>query len=192
MPLHPQFVHFPLALSVIIPLLAVAIMVMIKQKAFSPMVWGLVIGLQVLTTATGYLSMNLGESEEDVVEKVVEKKHISEHEEKAEVFVAFSVAATVVAILVLFLKAELQLYFMMLSFVIMLAQCFTAYRTGESGGELVYVHKAANAYKLDEVESQGLLPTPGVNTSESALPVDDQDYGKSETEESEDEEDKDE
>jgi uncharacterized membrane protein len=191
MPLHPQFVHFPLALSVIIPLLAVAIMVMIKQKAFSPMVWGLVIGLQVLTTATGYLSMNLGESEEEVVEKVVEKKYISEHEERAEVFVAFSVAATVISIIVVFLKAELQLYCMLLSFVLMLAQGFTAYRTGESGGELVYVHKAANAYKADVVEAQGLLPTEGQNTSESALPQDEHDYGNAESEESEDEEDKD-
>jgi uncharacterized membrane protein len=147
-PFHPQIVHLPLALSVLLPFLTLVVVACIQKQRFTFQVWLLVVGLQVLTTATGYLAMETGEDEEAVVEKVVGKKAIHEHEERAEMFVAFSVAASVLAIAAVVIKPALQVYLMATSLLLMLGQAGLAWRTGASGGELVYVHQAASAYQV--------------------------------------------
>ena len=175
-PLHPQIVHLPLALSVLLPFIALVVMVCIRKQKFSSHVWILVAGLQVLTTASGYLAMETGEDEEKVVEKVVGKKHLHDHEERAEMFVAFSVAASVLAIATLMIKPALQVYLMVTTLLLMLGQTGLAWRTGASGGELVYVHQAARAYQVS---------TPVETTVQDA--ADDHDYAPDEANEEDEE-----
>jgi hypothetical protein len=139
-------------------------------------VWILVAGLQVLTTATGYLAMETGEDEEKVVEKVVGKKNLHDHEERAEMFVASSVAASVLAIATLLIKPALQFYLMIPTLLLMLGQTGLAWRTGASGGELVYVHQAASAYQVS---------APVEAPAEDA--VDDHDYAADEANEDDEE-----
>ena len=176
-PLHPQIVHLPLALSVLLPLIALVVMVCIHKQKLSFHVWILVAGLQVLTTATGYFAMETGEDEEKVVEKVVGKKNLHDHEERAEMFVAFSVAASVLAIATLLIKPALQVYLMITTLLLMLGQIGLAWRTGASGGELVYVHQASSAYQVS---------TPVETTVEDAA-ADDHDYAADEANEEDEE-----
>ncbi len=183
LPLHPQLVHFPLALSFITPLLAIVVMVMMQKKKWPAMVWAMVVGLQVLTTVSGYVAMELGEDDEDVVERVVGEKALHEHEEKAEMFVAFSVAATAVSVAAFWIKPTLQLYLMLAALAVMIGQGIFAVCAGHSGGELVYIHKAANAYKFEkQVES-----TEAAESSDSDQ--DDNDYGAAEASEDDGEDD---
>lgn len=76
--------------------------------------------------------------------------------------------------------------------IILLAAAFFAYETGEHGGDLVYKYGATRAYELNlknDVQ-MNILPTPGMNTSESPMPVeeneslkvDDNDYGNDDAE----------
>ena len=190
-PLHPQIVHFPLALAVLVPLIALVVMIFIRKQKFSAHVWILVAGLQVLTTATGYLAMETGEDEESVVEKKVGKSPLHTHEERAEMFVALTVAASALAIATVLVKPAAQFYLMIASFIAMLVQSGLAWRTGASGGELVYIHQASTAYPtispvvLDE-EAGTTLPKPDEA-------VEDHDYAADETsEEDEDRENDDE
>ncbi len=164
-PWHPQIVHLPLALALLLPLVALIVMVCIRKQKFSTHVWILVAGLQVLTTASGYLAMETGEDDERAVAKLVGKAPVHEHEERAEMFVAFSVAASVLAIATIIVKPSVQLYLMLTAFVLMLGQMGLAWRTGASGGELIYVHKAANAHagKVEEPITDEAVP---VDTSE--------------------------
>lgn len=182
-PLHPLIVHFPIALTFILPFLILVFAYMIKTQKMSHVAWLVIIGLQVATTATGYIALETGENEEHAVEKVLDKKLIQAHEESAETFVGFTVLALVLSVGSYFLRSELQFFAQLVICVVTLVSGYLAYNTGNQGGELVYRHGAAQAYAHNET-SLGLLPTPGMNTSESPLPVeneslkpDDNDYG---------------
>jgi uncharacterized membrane protein len=171
-PLHPAIVHFPIALAFILPVLILVFSLMIKKNKMAPQAWFIIIGLQLLTTVTGYVSLESGEEAEDVVEKVLDKKLIHEHEERAEIFVGSTVIALVLSTAAFFLRKEFQFILKLVVFVLSLVSSFLAYRTGHSGGELVYRYGAASAYALEANSEQGLLPTPGLNTSESEKPMD--------------------
>jgi uncharacterized membrane protein len=173
LPFHPLVVHFPLALSLLMPIFILVFAYMIKLKKMSPIAWAVVIGLQIVTTATGYVALETGEDEEEVVEKIVSKKWIHEHEEKAEIFVGSTVVLVVLSAAVFFLKSELQFAVRLVILFLSLVSAYLGLRTGHSGGELVYRYGAGAAYAETELTLQeGLLPTPGLNTSESPLPID--------------------
>lgn len=182
-PFHPIVVHFPLALTFVLPFLIIVFALMIKANKMSPKAWLIITALQLTVVATGYISLESGETEEHRVEKVVSKKLIHEHEEAAEVFVGSTVIALVLSIAAFFLRKEISFPLKLSIAGVTLISCYLAYRTGELGGELVYKYGAASAY--GEEVTQSLLPTPGMNTSESEVPAneneslktDDNDYG---------------
>ncbi len=182
-PVHPLIVHIPLVITFILPILIIVFALMIHKNKMSANSWLIVIGLQLTVVAMGYISLETGETEEHNVKKVVSKKLIHAHEEAAEVFVGVSVLALVLSIGSLFLKKEIAFPVKLVISLITLLAGYLAFQTGELGGELVYKHGAANAYV--NAEPQGLLPTPGKNTSESPMPVeeneslklDENDYG---------------
>jgi len=196
LPTHPMIVHLPLALTFVLPALVLGFALMIRSKKMMPQAWLLVIGLQVLVTASGYVALETGENEEDAVEKVLDKSFINKHEEAAEVFVGGTVIALVLGIVAFFIRQELQFPVQLGIVVIGLITCYLGYRAGSLGGELVYVHGAAAAY-VETKAPQGILPTPGMNTSESPFPVDenesfkkdDNDYGNGDGEEANESED---
>jgi uncharacterized membrane protein len=182
MPLHPSIVHLPIVLTFIMPVLVIAFAWMIKNNKMSPKGWILIMGLQLAVVISGYVSLETGETEEETVSRVVSKDYIHEHEEAAEIFVGSTVLALVLSIAVFFIRKEIQFPVTISIAVIGLISCYLAYKTGQLGGELVYKHGAASAYGHVE-ETSGLLPTPGIQTSESSveenesLKTDDNDYG---------------
>lgn len=190
-PFHPIAAHFPIALTVIMPFLVLIFALMIKTGKMSSMAWLVIIGLQLFTTVSGYVALESGENEEDTVSRIVDKAIIHEHEEAAEIFVGVTVVTLVLSIATFFLKKEIQ-YLVQLAIVLLgLVNGYLAFRTGEQGGKIVYKYKAPNAY--GPMEQSGLLPTPGMNTSESEYPQneslkkDENDYGGSEEPDGEEE-----
>lgn len=182
-PVHPLVVHFPIVLTFILPILIVIFAYMIKINKATPKSWLIIIGLQLAVVISGYISLETGETEEHTVEKVVSKKIIHEHEEAAEIFVGSTVLALVLSIGAFFIRKEIGFPVKLGIAGLTIVSCYLAYRTGLLGGELVYKHGAASAYT--ESSQAGLLPTPGMNTSESPMPVneneslkaDENDYG---------------
>jgi uncharacterized membrane protein len=185
-PLHPLIVHFPMAVTFIIPVLVIIFALMIKKNKMTPKGWLIIVGLQLAVVVSGYVSLETGETEEHNVEKVVSKKIIHEHEEAAEIFVGSTVIGLVLSIAAFFIRKELGFPVKLSIAAIGLVSCFLAYRTGKLGGELVYKHGAASVY-TENSGSVNLLPTPGMNTSESQSPEenneslkpDENDYGNS-------------
>ncbi|MFP5386103.1 MAG: DUF2231 domain-containing protein [Bacteriovoracia bacterium] len=184
-PIHPLIVHFPMVLTFVLPVLILVFAYMIKTNKMTPKGWLIIIGMQLAVVISGYVSLETGETEEHRVEKVVSKKLIHEHEEAAEIFVGASVVALVLSIGAFFLRKELGFRVQMIVALITVLAAYLAYRTGVLGGELVYKHGAAEAYTQEAAPPEGLLPTPGQDTSESPFPeneneslkVDDSDYG---------------
>lgn len=180
-PLHPLIVHLPLALVFILPVLTLLVALFIKKGQFTPQTWLVIVGLQVFMLGTAYLAMEAGEQEEMLVERVTGKLPIEDHEEMAEMLVAGAVVATALTVVGHLIKPGFRFYMQLGCVLAMLANVWLAWRTGASGGALVYKFGAANAYisaqnlNGEANAASGLLPTPGQNTSESEHPGEDGD-----------------
>lgn len=144
---HPKVVHLPIALAVLMPLVAGGLALAWWRKWLPRRAWVVAIVLQGLLVASGVVAMNTGEVDEDRVERVVAEEHIEEHEEAAEVFVWGSVAVLAFAIAAGAIKKERPALALTAAATIGTLVVFgLGYRVGEAGGELVYEHGAANAY----------------------------------------------
>jgi uncharacterized membrane protein len=146
LPIHPFIVHWPLALAFLMPLLSFVFALGIKKQWIKPKFWLVIIILQATVVGSGYLAMETGEDEEEKVEKMIDKKAIHEHEERAEVFIALSVVSLVLTIVTILLKEKWRPMLALLSSISLAGASFAAFRTGEAGGALVYQYGAANAY----------------------------------------------
>jgi len=170
LPFHPSVVHLPIVISFILPILILIFSLMIKKNAMGAKAWLVIVGLQFFTTGTGYLALETGEVEEDVVERIVAKKLIGEHEEAAELFVGSTVIALVLGISAFFIRREFQFKIQMALVLISFISAYLAFRAGKLGGELVYKHGAAQAYITESTKVNGeqeILPNSGKSTSES-------------------------
>jgi uncharacterized membrane protein len=181
-PLHPAIVHFPLALTFILPILIIVFALMIRAHKMHPLSWLIIIGLQATVVVTGYLALETGETEEERVEKVVSSELIHKHENAAEIFVGSTVLVLALSIAAFFIRKEISFPLKIAISLLTLISSYLAFNSGELGAELVYEHGAASAYIE---ERPALLPTPGQTTSESPTPVneslnaDENDYGNS-------------
>jgi uncharacterized membrane protein len=144
-PLHPAIVHFPVALAFIVPLMIVLAMILLRRGSTISAAWFPVLALATMMFFGTLIAKNTGEEEEDAVEEVVSRSVIHDHEETAELFtilagilLALSVAA--------FLPAKWGKMARYGTLAMSIAVSVAAYRTGHSGGELVYEHGAASAY----------------------------------------------
>jgi uncharacterized membrane protein len=144
-PLHPALVHFPLALAVLIPLFVIGAIVAMRRGVAARRAWSLVVALMALLAVSSFLAVKTGEDDEEAVEEVVDHDFIHEHEEKAELFRNLTFLTLVLGAAGLatgkiggFSRGAAT----GMSFVL----AGLAWGVGESGGDLVYEHGAANAY----------------------------------------------
>ncbi|MGE3164984.1 MAG: hypothetical protein AB7O52_08760 [Planctomycetota bacterium] len=145
-PLHPATVHLPLALSLLMPLAAGAAMVAVMRCAALRPVWWVVIVLQTLLCVSTLVAIETGEQEKSVVAAFVPADALARHEDRAESFHQSVWVCLAIAGLGLFPGRPGRLA--MIATILASSVAFgLAWRTGEAGAELVYVHGAANAYK---------------------------------------------
>ncbi len=149
---HPKIVHLPMALSILMPLVAGGLLLAWHRKWLPTHSWVIVVALQALLVGSGIVALRTGENEEDRVERVVSERVIHEHEEAAEAFVWGS--GVVLGAMLLGLataKGKAGLPLAAIATVGTLVVLGLGYRTGQEGGELVYQHGAASAYlNLDD------------------------------------------
>ena len=144
---HPKIVHVPMALGILMPLIAGGIAVAWWRKWLPPRAWILTIALQAVLVASGVAAMQSGEVDEDRVERVVPERFVEEHEEVAEVFVWASAACFALMLSALVTAGRAPgLPLAAAAAAGTLLVLGLGYRTGEAGGALVYEHGAAAAY----------------------------------------------
>ncbi len=144
-PLHPAVVHFPLALAVLAPFLAIPLAVLILRGTVPARAWLAASLVFVLLAGSAWAAVETGEDQEEAVEEVVSGRVIHEHEEAAE---ALLVGAGILAALSLLGLASGRLGGVARAGAALasVAVLVLAVRTGGSGGELVYEHGAAAVY----------------------------------------------
>jgi uncharacterized membrane protein len=144
---HPSLVHVPVALGGLMPLVAGGILLTWWRRWLPRRAWALAVALQVILVGGGLLALRTGEAEEERVERVVPERFIEAHEEAAQEFVWASGAVLALMLLGLALPARRAALPVALAGVLGSVVCLgLAYRTGQSGGSLVYRHGAAQAH----------------------------------------------
>ncbi|MCB9789208.1 MAG: hypothetical protein H6744_21235 [Deltaproteobacteria bacterium] len=144
---HPKVVHIPIALAVLMPLIAGGLTLAWWRGWLPRRTWVIAAALQALLVGSGFFAMRMGEESEERVEKVVSERLIHEHEEAAETFVWTAAGVLVLVLLAAAIPRERAALGLAaaatLGTVVVLV---LGARTGEAGGALVYEHGAASAY----------------------------------------------
>jgi uncharacterized membrane protein len=145
MPLHPLVVHFPIVLSILLPISVIAALWAIRKGSTPRRAWALPLVAAAALTASAWVAVETGESEEDRVERVVSENAIHGHEEAAERFMVLSGVLLLVAGAGLLPRTAGQAA-RLVTAVGALGLVAAGVQVGHSGGTLVYRHGAASAY----------------------------------------------
>ncbi len=146
-PVHPQLVHVPLALAILMPLIATVFAVAWWRRWLPRKTWLAAIILQAILVVSGFAAVQTGESDEDRVEDIVAEQHIERHEEAAEVFEWAAFAVLLPFLLAGAIRNERRaLALAAVATVGTVVVLGLGYRVGHLGGALVYEHGAAAAF----------------------------------------------
>lgn len=158
---HPKVVHIPMALGVLMPLIAGGLALAWWRGWLPWRAWLVAVGLQAVLLASGAVALRSGEAEEHRVERVVSESLIEAHEEAAEVFVWGSGAVLAMMLAAaMFNQKRSGLPIAAVATLGTLVVLGLGYRTGKAGGSLVYEHGAAQAYTTSGAGDARSAPAP--------------------------------
>lgn len=144
-PLHPAVVHLPIALAVLLPLVALLSWFTTTRGARPLIAWGVTVAVAAMLAGSSYVALETGEDQEETVERVVPEQALHEHEERAEAFLAVAVGFLGLSLLG-FLPRRAGAIARGVTVAGTLLVFVAGWRVGHSGGELVYRHNAAQAF----------------------------------------------
>jgi len=144
LPLHPLLVHFPIVLGIILPFAGLFFWWAIKRDILPKKFWAAVVAIALVYSLSAWVASELGEEDEEKVEKVVSEEIIEEHEEAGERLVWIAGGLVLISLAGIAFKqsdrARMALVVLSAAAIIPLAQ------VGHSGGELVYRYGASMAH----------------------------------------------
>lgn len=143
---HPKVVHIPIALSVLMPLIAGGLLLAWWRGWLPKRTWWVAVLLQGILVISAFVAIDTGGDQEERVEKVLPDKYIEAHEEAADVFTGGAVGVLLIAGAALFLKGRKGAAAAIVATVGTVVVLGLGYVVGQRGGALVYEHGAANAY----------------------------------------------
>jgi uncharacterized membrane protein len=144
---HPKVVHVPMALGVLMPLIAGGLALAWWRNWLPWRAWVVAVGLQAVLLVSGVAALRTGEAEEERVERILSESLIEAHEQAAEAFVWGSGAVLAIMLAaVAFGRTRSGPPIATVATLGTLVVLALGYRTGQAGGSLVYEHGAAQAY----------------------------------------------
>lgn len=146
-PNHPMVVHFPIVLSIMLPIFAIGALLVLRSGRSRFRAWAVPVVIAIVLFGSAFVATRTGEQEEERVENVVPENVLHEHEEAAERFLVLAGILAGVAALGLVrgvVGSAARLVATAGSLVMILA----GYQVGKAGGELVYEHNAGAAYSV--------------------------------------------
>jgi hypothetical protein len=144
---HPKTVHMPLALGMLMPMVAGGLLLAWWRKWLPARAWAIAVVLQALLASSGAIALRSGQAEEHRVEQVVDDDLVHRHERAAERFVWASLGVLLLMSLALpLLSRRAGAIAAAVATLGTLVVLTLGYRAGKAGGELVYRHGATRAY----------------------------------------------
>lgn len=153
-PFHPMVVHFPIVLSILLPIFALGSFWAIRRGVTPARAWAVTVLVAGALLISAFVATRSGAAEEDRVEKVVGENALHTHEEAAERFLVLSGLVLLVGVIGLapaVVGSAARLVATAGSLVLVVA----GVQVGNAGGELVYQHNAASAYSSNAVAAAG-------------------------------------
>jgi uncharacterized membrane protein len=152
-PLHPAIVHLPIALAILVPLVALFALAAARLGFLPVRGWAFVVLIQLLLVGSAWMAIETGEDQEERALKVVAERHIEDHAERAERLM-WAAGVALVVIGAGLAPGRVGSVSRPLGLVLSLGVAALAADVGHSGGLLVYEHGAAAAY------TRGSPPAP--------------------------------
>ncbi len=143
-PLHPVMVHFPIALSVITPIIFFVVLVGITKYNWPFKAWVVPVIFQIVLFLSALGAKELGEDDEDKVKTVVQEVFIHDHEEWGERFVWVQLGILVMTGSGLIFPGRLRIK--KVGAIVSGLGIIATVLVGHSGGQLVYKYNAGQAY----------------------------------------------
>lgn len=143
-PLHPVAVHFPIALSVITPVIFFVVLVGITRYQWPFKAWVVPVVFQIVLFLTALGAKELGEDDEDKVKAVVQEVFIHDHEEWGERFVWVQLGILIMTGSGLVFPGRLRIK--KVGAIASGLGIIATVLVGHSGGQLVYKYNAGQAY----------------------------------------------
>jgi hypothetical protein len=144
-PLHPAVVHLPIALVLILPLVAIGALVAIRRGGRPVIAWGLTLAVLTALVGSSWLATETGEQQEERVEEIVGDAPMHAHEEAADAFLLLAFGVLVVSAPGL-RAGPMGRVARVAGLAGAVALVGAGVKVGHSGGALVYQHGAAAAY----------------------------------------------
>ncbi len=139
MPLHPQFVHLPIALAVLMPLVSAGLLVSWWRGWLPKRAFWLATALQVALVGSALLALRTGHADEERVEDTRGEAAVNAHEEAAEVFVWGAAGVLALTLGAALIRREQAARLLALAATVgTVGVLALGYRTGQAGGHLVY------------------------------------------------------
>jgi uncharacterized membrane protein len=144
-PLHPIVVHFPIVLSILLPLVAAGALFAVSRGARPIRAWGITIAVAAALTLSAWVATETGEQQEERVEDVVGETRLDAHASAGESL--FYASIGVLALLAVGIApgnaGRVARY---VGAVGTLTVAAASFKVGTTGGDLVYKYDAASAY----------------------------------------------
>lgn len=144
-PLHPLVVHFPIVLTILLPISVLWALWAIRKGTTPRRAWAAPAVVAATLALSAFAAVRTGENEEDRVERVVSEQVLHGHEEGAERFLVLSGVLLLVAASG-FLPGTAGRAARLVTAAGAVGLVAAAVQVGHSGGTLVYRHGAASAY----------------------------------------------
>lgn len=158
---HPKVVHLPMALAVLMPLLAGGIWLAWWRQWLPARTWVVVVALQAILLGSALMALQSGERDEEAAERVVPEAAIEAHEEAAELFVVVGAATLLLmGVALATSKSGIGRAIGGVAAACTLVVFAAGYRTGQAGGDLVYRHGAASAFASSQAKGTSSEGSP--------------------------------
>ena len=146
-PLHPKFVHLPLALSVLLPFIGGLCTLAWWRGWFTRRIWLITALLHAVFAMSAFAAMQTGEIDERTAQTAVSDELIREHESAAELFLWSTIGAFFLALIAAIAEEErVALRFAVSTVALAACSCYLAFDVGDQGGKLVYKYGASRAF----------------------------------------------
>lgn len=153
-PLHPIVVHFPIVLSILLPLVAAGALYAVSRGARPMRAWGITIAVAAALTLSAWVATETGEQQEERVEDVVGESRLDAHASAGESL--FYASIGVLAVLALGLApANTGRVARYVGAAATLTVAAASFKVGMTGGDLVYKYDAASAYAKPDTTAAG-------------------------------------
>lgn len=147
-PLHPAIVHFPIVLTILLPVAVLLALWRIRGGTAPRSAWSVAVLVAAALSASAWAAVQTGEADEEAVEEVVAEAPLERHEEAAERFLLLTGGMLVIAAAGL-LRGRAGAAARVIAAVAALGLVVAGVQVGHSGGELVYRYGAASAHVTD-------------------------------------------